>query len=258
MNIRPLTSVLACAIPLLLVASCEEAAHPLGSSESPVGTGPRDATAKLDASTALKVTRVEAAGSGCPRGSWKATPMVDGSGYELSFDQYSLSLNPERPQLESSACNITLQVDVPAGTTYALRSSEYVGDAQFGPAASAELIVNTAFTGVGTSTPERRVKVPGSGPFTVTAEATELAWAPCELKSNPQQRPRPDLLAQHDQAPVRDALLQRIIGARCGRWRHDRRKRAASTRHNHRWRREATALSAILRAPHRARNARGQ
>ena len=204
MNARRLSSLFVCAIALPLGTGCGGDADTLDGNEAPVEKASCDETGSADAgsadagdagdvnaSPAVKITNITASGSGCPAGSWSVRPAADGSGMEVSFDKFSLSAGPDKPSVQSLACNVSLKFDAPRGSSIAVQSVEYTGEAELAQGASAEIISNVAFTGVGTpSNSESVFNVPKSGPFTFVSKPRELYWSPCDITSNLQLRTR--------------------------------------------------------------------
>ena len=93
---------------------------------------------------------VSAQGSGCPAGSWNVEVSADGEVFTLTFSNYELSLAPDQASgLKTLACNLALNLNSPAGTSYAVTKLAYQGYAKIERGMRAEQSAYYTFAGAG-------------------------------------------------------------------------------------------------------------
>ena len=133
---------------------------------------------------------VSAQGSGCPAGSWKVRVSPDGEVFTLTFSKYELSLQPEQTaSLKTLACNLALELNSPAGTSYAVTKLAYQGYVKMDSGMTAEQSAYYTFTGAGAVNvdgPEIRssknvIKGPYDDSFLFedNVSTTALNWSDC-------------------------------------------------------------------------------
>ena len=186
---RP-TLLLACALTLPLGTACGDTTDAAGSDETIDVLHARARPTAPENSVSLE--SISASGAGCPAGSFDAVLSEDGSGLEWRFEKFAVSVaSPQTPVIKRAACNLSFRLRGRPGTTYALESVTFAGEAKLTPGLKASAIANLALTGFGVADvqPASRVDIAASGPFELTVKPEALQWAPCEgLTSNLQLR----------------------------------------------------------------------
>ena len=135
-------------------------------------------------SPAVTIAGANTAGAGCPAGTTKVVLAPDGKALSLSFENLNASRSP--------ACSITLQIEAPAGQSYALAGFTATGQANLAAGAAARLLINTAYTGLGVDLAKEKIReIPGPVSGTVKIEeelsSSQLNFSPCD-GTNPSLR----------------------------------------------------------------------
>lgn len=74
------------------------------------------------------IAKVDAFGSGCPVGRWESVIDQERRGFTVFFEAYTLALGTT-DLVKTLNCTVTVDVDVPAGTSYAISTFSYDGPA---------------------------------------------------------------------------------------------------------------------------------
>lgn len=153
-----------------------------GTDESDAGTDEPDASTPIDPN-APQIRAVTANGTGCASGSFGAVPTSDGQSFELRFDEYEASLSGKQT-LAVKDCLVSVDVHVPAGQQFALKSLAYDGEVKLAANATGFHSARWYFQGAPVAAAgERRSDL--SGPLDRALETVhevddeDLAWSPC-------------------------------------------------------------------------------
>jgi hypothetical protein len=122
-------------------------------------------------------------GSGCPAGTASVTVAPDNTAFTISYSTYLAQVGVgAKPTDMRKNCQISLNVHVPSGFTYAITEADYRGYANLAKGATALERANYYFQG---QRPTAFVEHPLAGPmdddweFYDTADLASLSWAPC-------------------------------------------------------------------------------
>ena len=145
----------------------------------------------------IRIASVSANGSGCPRGSYETLLSPDGLALTVSFSKYFLEATPSKPSVQTLACNVSLQLEMPRGYTVGVTKVSYMGYATLERGVVAEQIANYAWTGLGALASNQGTSKL-TGPYDGTYQYTDnletrgvgIYWAPCDVRSNLQIRSR--------------------------------------------------------------------
>jgi hypothetical protein len=126
---------------------------------------------------------VRANGTGCPAGTWRSEVSEDGTTFSIMFDQYEASVGA------GSAFSIkdcTLGIQLAPGSSYAVESFTYRGDASLAAGQRATFSANYWFQG--TPAENRDIASDLSGPldnpfmFVDAPAVEELQFSPCGVQ----------------------------------------------------------------------------
>ncbi|TYB48141.1 DUF4360 domain-containing protein [Actinomadura chibensis] len=127
-------------------------------------------------------------GSGCPRGTAAVAVFNDGDDFRVS-----ITTEPARAEAGGASapadsrkpCQVNLKVHVPQGYTYAVRQTDYSGDAHLEPGASATLSSSAYLQGTTPPKPATRtLRGPYSGPWRFEISESEPVFSPCGEQRN--------------------------------------------------------------------------
>ncbi|TYK53373.1 DUF4360 domain-containing protein [Actinomadura decatromicini] len=127
-------------------------------------------------------------GSGCPRGTGAVGILNDSEDFRVH-----LSTEPTRAEAGGASspagsrkpCQLSMKVHVPQGYTYAVRQTDYSGDAHLEPGASATLSSSVYFQGTTAPKPATRtLRGPYSGPWQFEISESEPVFTPCGEQRN--------------------------------------------------------------------------
>ena len=132
---------------------------------------------------AAHVVSVTAGGTGCPDASAEA--VVDGNTLKVNLNRtFSAEAGPGRSLSASRKnCQVNIQLDVPAGMTYAIKSIETSGNANLAAGAKGYVQTTTYFTGTQPQVTAKREFVgPLDQDFAITETIPDaaLVFAPCD------------------------------------------------------------------------------
>jgi hypothetical protein len=146
-----------------------------------------DGTEEAVAPPAERITLdvVTVNGSGCPAGTAYVSPLGDNTGFRITYRDFVATAGGGAAPVDfRKNCQISLQVHVPQGFTYAIARADYAGRARLEAGASGLQRTNYYFQGSGENNYVDRTF---DGPFrgiwhTITATpVTELVYAPCGI-----------------------------------------------------------------------------
>ena len=128
-------------------------------------------------------------GNGCPKDSFFSTLSADKLAFTVSFSKFAVSLDQdanERQGISSKDCTIRLDISIPIGWQYTIKSVNIRGFANLDPGVNASLISYYSFLGAGYS---GQTKFFVLGPWDSEYVATSVtsldqlgideAWSPC-------------------------------------------------------------------------------
>lgn len=147
----------------------------------------------------IAIESVSATGLGCPRGSWTAETVPEGTAFTLTFSSFSIDAPPTTtPKVNQLACNVSLKIRTPRSLSYAVTSFQYFGYANLAAGMKASLIADYAFTGFGIAPALKTFRYDFPVPYDTTfalndeisARGNAPSWAPCNISSNLQVRTR--------------------------------------------------------------------
>ena len=149
----------------------------------------------------IHIQRLTYAGSGCPPGSADVVLADDGSGFRLRFgDEFVARIGPGMPLSDARKnCQVSLQLHVPQGFTFAIASVESRGRARIASGATGIQRTSHYFQGEAEDiSSAKEFPGPFSGDWRArhTIPLVELVWKPCgvdrSLNINAQVRVAPD------------------------------------------------------------------
>ncbi|MFI0484051.1 DUF4360 domain-containing protein [Actinomadura sp. 9N215] len=127
-------------------------------------------------------------GSGCPAGTAAVAPSSDATSFTVTYSDYLAQAGGNsNPTDFRKNCQLSLQVHIPQGFTYAIASADYRGFASLEKGASGMERANYYFQGLSQTTPiSHNVKGPYSNnwQFTDRTDVAELVWKPCGEERN--------------------------------------------------------------------------
>jgi hypothetical protein len=96
----------------------------------------------------MVVDVVQANGSGCPEKSAKITVAPDNTAFTVTYSTYTAQVGPESTPLDfRKNCQLTVNVKVPSGFTFAIAGADYRGYASLARGAWAQESANYYFQG---------------------------------------------------------------------------------------------------------------
>lgn len=127
-------------------------------------------------------------GSGCPQGTTAVAVSPDNTAFTVTYSAYLAQVGGGAdPTAFRKNCQLSLNVHVPGGFTYAIASADYRGFASLQRGASATQKASYYFQG----SPETASRThPFSGPLEDNWQATDetdwaqIVWAPCGVERN--------------------------------------------------------------------------
>jgi hypothetical protein len=131
----------------------------------------------------LQIASVKANGTGCPAGSWRATPSRDGKLFSLTFSGFDAEVNRRR-STDVEDCQLTISVKNPGGKQqFALEELEVAGGVSLADGANAKIVINEYFQGDPTKgfTIEGDYNGPLRKELSLSTGGTqkELLWSEC-------------------------------------------------------------------------------
>lgn len=126
---------------------------------------------------------VRANGTGCPAGTWRSEVSEDGTTFSIVFDEYQASVGPGAA---FSIEDCTLGIQLAPGSSYAVESFTYRGDASLAAGQRATFSANYWFQG--TPAENRAIGSDLTGPldnpfmFDDAPAVEELQFAPCGVE----------------------------------------------------------------------------
>ncbi|MET0339439.1 MAG: DUF4360 domain-containing protein [Polyangiales bacterium] len=138
--------------------------------------------AQSDAASVVSLSRATTSGSGCPDDATRAVITPDGKALSISFERLDGAM--------SRSCSIFLEVQAPAGQSYALAGFTAHGRADLTAGVTGRLLINTAYTGLGVDLAKEKVGElvgPVRGDVALAQEFTdaELNFSPCDGSKPP-------------------------------------------------------------------------
>lgn len=127
-------------------------------------------------------------GSGCPAGTAAVSPSSDATSFTVTYSDYLAQAGGDsNPTDMRKNCQLSLQVHIPQGFTYAIASADYRGFAHLAKGASGMERANYYFQGMSQTVPvSHGLKGPYSNnwQFTDRTNVAELVWKPCGEERN--------------------------------------------------------------------------
>jgi len=130
---------------------------------------------------------VTANGSGCKPETTKVVPAPDNTAFTVTYNDYIVETGPSTPSLVRKNCQITLDVHVPQGFTYAISKVDYRGFASLAAGASAIERANYYFQGQSQTVYSSHTFNGPLGDDWQTTDEVQIAalvWAPCGALRN--------------------------------------------------------------------------
>ncbi|MDI6097274.1 DUF4360 domain-containing protein [Actinoplanes sp. NEAU-A12] len=101
----------------------------------------------------MTIQVVSANGSGCPEGSAEVSVSPDNKAFTIAYSKFLAQVGPEAKALDfRKQCQLSLNVNVPSGYTYAIARADYRGYARLEEGASATETAYYYFQGMPTNT----------------------------------------------------------------------------------------------------------
>ncbi|TDB75343.1 DUF4360 domain-containing protein [Actinomadura sp. KC216] len=127
-------------------------------------------------------------GSGCPAGTAAVAPSSDATAFTVTYSDYMAQAGGDsNPTDMRKNCQISMQINIPQGFTYAIASADYRGFAHLAKGASGMERANYYFQGMSQTTPKsHNINGPYSNnwQFTDRTDVAELVWKPCGEQRN--------------------------------------------------------------------------
>lgn len=142
---------------------------------------------------------VQAAGGGCPKGTWDADISSDGKVFTMTFSKFELTSSPKTPSNITTDCTIVLTLNTPSGISYAVADLTYQGYAFLTEGMTAIQRSYYAYGGLGGSVSVGGSTIPLTehtltGPFDKSYQfvdnvaTSNLNWSECGRQRNLQVR----------------------------------------------------------------------
>lgn len=140
---------------------------------------PANAAARLAEDPVVKLDVKSVNGSGCPLGSSVVANVPDHTAFTLSYSAFKVTGSSYKN------CVVSINVEVPAGWTYAVYEVDNRGYGVLDPGASGRLVMNSWFTGFPwTLKADQTFKGPLDDFWQTTSTTPSLTWAPCNASFN--------------------------------------------------------------------------
>ena len=152
---------------------------------SPV-SAPAAVAASAPPTEKITVTVVTVLGSGCPAGTAAVAAAADNTAFTVTYSNYLAQVGVgAKPTDLRKNCQLSVQVSVPAGFTFAIAQADYRGFASLATGATGTQRANYYFQG---TSPTASVVHSFSGPMSADWQTTDTtlaaAYAPCgELRN---------------------------------------------------------------------------
>lgn len=133
------------------------------------------------APSGVYVRNVSYAGSGCPAGSVDQMVRYHAGDLLIDFDDLIAESGPGIPLTAGrKTCQILIDLRVPSGWSYSVRSATYRGDVDLDAGATAVQTTSYYFQGqASTGSLSTTLRGPTRRGFTVTDNLTSSLWSPC-------------------------------------------------------------------------------
>ncbi|TDD29269.1 DUF4360 domain-containing protein [Actinomadura sp. KC06] len=152
------------------------------------GVAPAASANALSAPDKITIDVKTVNGSGCPAGTTAVAPSSDATSFTVTYSDYMAQAGGDsNPTDMRKNCQISMQIHIPQGFTYAIASADYRGFAHLAKGASGMERANYYFQGMSQTTPKTHtVNGPYSNnwQFTDRTDVAELVWKPCGEERN--------------------------------------------------------------------------